>query len=216
MRYAALGLLILAAGCASIPGGVLLQGLIGSHISCEMPAEMPFPDAMTLDLGAMGGGSMKAGNAILSALGGGTIEEQLGKAVKNSGLGFRKIAADAFRSQLREAKLFGAVVDKGGNVGMSLGVSRWGLAYNAASRRVEPVLDIQATLSVPGFGTVWQGARSIADLSRDAAAVIGKVDVASLVSRPQGLAEIMNVASKDLSKQLYEDLRKNPPQLPRL
>jgi hypothetical protein len=156
------------------------------------------------------------GNSILGALGQESLELKLGKALKQSATPLRKLAADGFKGELEKAQLFGSVVNTGGNIGMALSVARWGLAYDAATKSYQPVLDLQASLSEPHWGVLWKGERSAAQLSALAKEQIGKIDITALIAKPQGYQDIMGTVARDLSRQLVEDLKANPPKLPSL
>ena len=196
-----------AFGCASLP-------LIGTFVSVNVPSELPLPDSMTLDLGPLGGSALGAGNQLLSALGGGSIQERLGQGLKPLAGPLRVAGAEAFKKQLEDAKIFGSVVHQGGNLGLSLGVSRWGLAYNPSWKRLMPVLDIEATLSAPGLGVVWKASRSVADLGAEALKQVSGLSPALLLAKPQSLNDAMGVVTAELSRQLVDDLKKNPPHAP--
>lgn len=202
--------ILLVSGCAALP---IFQSLLGQHMSVNVPAELPLPDQLTLTLGGPAGDAAKLGNSILGALGQESLELKLGKALKQSATPLRKLAAQGFKSELEKAKLFGSVVESGGNVGMAVSVSRWGLAYDAASKSYLPVLDLQASLSEPHLGVVWKAERSAAQLSALAKEQIGKVDITALIARPQSYQDLMGTVARDLSRQLVEDLRQHPPRL---
>lgn len=203
---------LLFGGCAGMPIDAALMGqLIGPHLSVSVPAEIPFPDQMTLQLGSSAGHATQLVNQALGALGSQSVEQRLGSAVKNSGIPFRSMAAEAFRKQLEDAKLFGSVTHDNGNLSVALGVSRWGLAYDEASRRLLPVLDIEASLTAPGLGVVWKASRSVNDLGADVLGKVSALSPAVLVSKPQGFGDAMGIVASELSRQLVDDLRKNPP-----
>lgn len=202
-------ILLVLAGCAGLP---LIGELIGSRVSVSVPSELPLPDTMTLELGGAVGKAAGISNQVLSALGSESVEQKLGRILKENAWPLRKAGAEAFRRELEDAKLFGSVVNQGGNVGISLGVSRWGLAYNSESRRLEPVLDLEATLTEPHLGVVWKARRSVKDLAAPVMQKISTLNVASLLAKPQGLQEALGQVSVELSRQLVDDLRKNPPQ----
>lgn len=198
--------LVLVSGCAGIQ-------LIGRLVSVAVPAEIPFPDVMTLQLGPSAGSAAALGDQVMGAMAGESIEQMLGRTLKQDSSPLRRAVALEFQRQLEDSKLFGSVVESGGNVGISVGISRWGLAYNSSTARLEPVLDIEATLSAPGLGVVWHASRSASDLS---ASVLQKASVlsrANLVSKPQGFNDVMKLAASDLTRQLVDDLRKNPPRV---
>lgn len=199
--------LILTA-CAALP---LAQALMGQRVSVTVPRELPLPDRVTLELSGQASEAAKLGNLLLGALGQGSVEERLGAALKQQAAPLRKAGALAFRQELQKAQLFGSLVDEGGNVGLSLGVGRWGIAFDPASKSYQPVLDMEATLSEPHLGVVWRASRSAAQLSADAKKLVGKVDLAKLAANPAGLNDLMGVVTRDLSRQLVEDLRQNPP-----
>lgn len=203
--------LTLLTACAGLP---ILGQLIGPLVSVSVPAEIPFPEQMILQLGP-GAGIAGLADKALGALGQGTLEQRLGAAVKNSGIPFRSLAAEAFRKQLEDARLFGKVTHGQGHVSLSLGVARWGLAYDPLSKRMLPVLDLEATLSAPGLGPVWKASRSARDLSGAILAQVSKLDVSQLALKPQGLGDVMGIVSTELSRQLVDDLRRNPPRVDR-
>src|SRR6266581_1054101 len=99
------------AGCA---GMAVLTELIGSRVSVTVPSEIPLPDTMTLELGAAAGKVTGISNQFMSALGQESVEQKLGRTLKEKALPLRKAGAEAFRKQLEEAKLFGSVVYEGG------------------------------------------------------------------------------------------------------
>ncbi len=202
--------LTLLTGCAAAP---LFQALIGQRISVSVPAELPFPDAVTLSLGGQAGEAAKLGDALLGALGQEGLELKLGKALKKSASPLRRLAAQGFKDELVKAQLFGSVVESGGNVGMAVAVSRWGLAYDAKTKNYLPVLDLKASLSEPHIGVVWKASRSAAQLTALAKEQVGKIDITALIAKPQGYQDIMALVARDLSRQLVEDLRQNPPRV---
>jgi hypothetical protein len=206
-RLALLAAATFAAGCASLP-------LIGQFASVNVPSELPLPDTMVLELGGQAGKAMGLGNRLLGALGGESIEQRLGRSLKESAAPLRRDGAEAFKKQLEDAKLFGSVVNQGGMLGISLGVSRWGLAYNAATSGLEPVLDLEATLSAPGVGTIWKASRSVKDLAAPVLAGLSGLNAASLLTKPQNFHDAMAQVAVELSRQLVDDLKKNPPHNP--
>lgn len=202
--------LVLLSACAALP---LAQALIGQRVSVTVPGELPLPEDLTLELSGQASEAAKLGNVLLGALGQGSLEQQLGKALKAQAAPLRKAGAQAFKQELQKAQLFGSVVEAGGNVGFSLGVARWGIAFDKASQSYQPVMDMEAVLSEPHWGVVWRGKRSAAQLSADAKKLVGKVDLAKMATQPQSLSKMMELVARDLSRQIVEDLRQNPPSI---
>lgn len=203
----------LLAGCAALP----ILGQLGlQRMSVSVPSELPFPDELTLKMGGAASKATALSDAALAALGQESVELQLGKALKKAALPLRQRAAQGFREELEKAQLFGSVVETGGNVGMAISVSRWGLTYDPATKGYQLVLDLQASLSEPHWGVLWKGERSAAQLSALAKQQIGKIDITALIARPEGYQDLMGIAARDLSKQLVDDLKANPPKLPSL
>ena len=199
---------------ASLLGGCAALPLIGGHLSVNVPSEVPFPAEMTLQLGGSAGQAAALSNRVLGALGQASVEQSLGNKLKESALPLRRSTAEQFKSQLEAAKLFGSVQHEGGNLGIALGVSRWGLAMNPANGNLEPVLDMEASLSAPGLGVVWKASRSAKDLGADVMKRASSLGLAQLGARPAGYAEAMNLVLFELCRQLVDDLRKNPPKAP--
>ena len=194
--------------CAALP---LAQALMGQRVSVTVPSELPLPDTLTLELSGGANEAAKLGDVLMGALGQGSLEDRLGAALKQQAAPLRKAGAKAFHDELAKAKLFGSLVEEGGNVGLALGVGRWGIAYDADSSSYQPVLDLEATLSEPHLGVVWRGQRSAAQLSAGAKKLVGKVDLVKLAARPGGINDLMGIVTRDLSRQLVEDLRQHPP-----
>jgi len=185
--------------CAGLP---LASALLGSRMSVKVPAELPFPDALTLELDPAYGGKVK----LLSLLGGVSLEKRLGALVKEQSRSLRVGGAKAFRQELEAAAPFGQVVDEGGNVGLAVGVSRFGLAWDPQAKSYGLVLDLQASLSEPHLGVVWRGTRTAKDLGADVKKLASKVDVAALLAEPQALDDLGRAAVRDLSRQLLADM----------
>ena len=207
-RLAALALAAsLWGGCAALP-------LIGQHLSVNVPAELPLPDAMTLQLAGPAGKATDLSNKIMGLLGKGSVEENLGAKLKQTAAPLRRSAAEEFRRQLEASHLFGSVKHEGGQLGLALGVGRWGLAVNPLSGALEPVLDLEASLSAPGLGVVWKASRSAKDLGASFMQKVSGLGTAQLAANPARFSEMMNMVSAELSRQLIDDLRKNPPKAP--
>jgi hypothetical protein len=199
----ALGLL---AGCAVLP-------LAGQYVSVNVPAEAPLPEALTLQLGGAAGQAAGVASQVMGLLGQENLEKTLGKKLKESAAPLRRAAADGFKKQLEAAKIFGSVKNEGGQLGIALGVGRWGLALNPQGK-LEPVLDFEASLSAPGLGVVWKASRGAKDLGADVMAKAASLGLAQLAKNPAAFTELMALASADLSRQLVDDLRKNLPKAP--
>ena len=152
-----------------------------------------------------------AGLPILGQLGGGTIQQRLGQALQGQTQPLRRQGAALVRQQLQDAKIFGSVVAQGGNLGLSVGVSRLGLAYNASTGAYELVLDLEMKLSEPHLGVVWSGQRSAKDLGATVKDLAGHMDVPGLLARPDGFNSLAQAGIKDLSAQLLDDLKQHPP-----
>ncbi len=214
LTLASLLALSLSLGCAGDQGPLknLFGALIGSHISVGFPAAVPVPDEVTLDLGIQGGEATRLGQALFSAVTGETLEQKVGKAIKNAALPVRSLAAGSFRSELEKSQLFGKVTDQGGDLMLSLGVPRWGLRRDPASGKVEPIFDMEASLALPGFGTVWKATRSAAQVSQALKSKGFNLGLELVASRPKSLGDALALVATDLSQQMVEDLRKNPPQ----
>lgn len=199
-----LGLALGLSACAGLPG---LGSFLGQRISVNVGPEIPFPDTLTLQLDPSAGKGMQAADALLGRLGGGTLEERLGALLKQQSEPLRRQGAAALRQQLEQARLFGSVVEQGGNVALSVGVSRFGLAYDPASRQYQLVLDLSMTLSEPHLGVLWTGKRSAADLGAALRPYATRVNLAQLLSRPEGFNNLGQDALRDLGGQLLQELK---------
>jgi hypothetical protein len=211
MRRTLFTSLFLISGCAALP---LFQTLLGQQMSVSVPSELPFPEEVTLQLSGQAGEVAKFGNVLLGALGQDSLETKLGKSLKQAAAPLRKVAAQRFKQELVDAKLFGSVVEQGGNIGMAISVQRWGIAYNEATKFYGPVLDLRASLSEPHYGVVWKADRSAAQLSQGVMEQVNKLDLAKLASNSKSYQDVMALVVQDLSHQLMEDLRQNPPKIP--
>ena len=98
-----------------------------------------------------------------------------------------------------------------GNLGLSVSVSRLGLAYNAATGAYELVLDLEMKLSEPHLGVIWSGQRSAKDLGAGVKGLAARMDVAGLLARPDAFNSLAQAGIKDLSAQLLDDLKQHPP-----
>jgi hypothetical protein len=202
-----LGILALAlAACAG-----LNLSLIGKNVSVRVPTEIPFPDTLTLVLDPQNQQLLGLGDRALGLVGGGSVEQRLGQLLKDQTLLLRKEGAASFRDELEKSGLFGSVVTQGGTVGFSVGVSRFGLAYDGPSRSYHLVLELEAQLSEPHLGVVWKGHRSVEDLSPAAKAEAHQVNLAGVMAQPESLHRFNHWVVGELSRQLVDDLRKNPP-----
>jgi hypothetical protein len=206
--FLSMTLAVALSACAMLPIGT---AVLGQQVSVTLPAEIPMPDAVTLELDPAVGRGVKLASAITQALGGGSLEDRLGGLIKQQSAGLRQQGATLFKQKLEAAKLFGPIVSDGGNVGLSLGVARYGLAYSSVTYQYQLVLDVEMKLSEPHVGVIWSGKRSAADLGADVKKLSAKVDVAKLLANPKALDELSQAALKDLTVQLLEDLRQHPP-----
>ncbi|HXC63214.1 MAG TPA: hypothetical protein VNZ67_02590 [bacterium] len=193
--------------CAGLP----ILGQMLNQLSVSLGDEIPMPATLTLDLAPSAQQGLQLGNAILGQLGGGTIQQRLGQALQGQTQPLRRQGAALVRQQLQDAKIFGSVVAQGGNLGLSVGVSRLGLAYNASTGAYELVLDLEMKLSEPHLGVVWSGQRSAKDLGATVKGLAGRMDVAGLIARPDGFNNLAQAGIKDLSAQLLDDLKQHPP-----
>jgi hypothetical protein len=177
--------------CAEVGGAMpIAMSVLGSRISVDVPTAVPFPDSLVLKMDPNSAAVAAVGNSVLGALGQGSLEEKLGAVIKEQSVGLRTSAAAAFKDQLVKSRLFGQVLDQGGNVGISLGVSRYGLSWSPATQSYQMVLDVEAKLTEPHVGVIWSGTRAMKDLGADAKALATKVDVAKLVSSTQGFKDL--------------------------
>jgi hypothetical protein len=205
MMAALLGLALLPA-CAGLP---VLGSFLGSQVSVTVGDEVPFPDALTLKLAPGAGQGVQAADQVLGLLGGGSVEQRLGALLKQQTQPLRRQGAALLREQLQQMRLFGSVVPQGGNVGLTLGVSRFGLAYDAATGGYQLVMDVQMQLSEPHLGVLWSGQRSAADLSAGVRARLKGWGPTQLLAQPSAWPQMGQLALKDLSGQLLQDLKKH-------
>jgi hypothetical protein len=198
--------------CADLGGVIPIAAvLVGQQVSVKAPDELPFPDLVTLKLDPNASTAARLGNSVLGALGQTSLEDKLGQVLKAQTTELRRQGAAAFKQELIESKLFGHVVDSGENVSFSLGVSRFGLSWSPATQSYQLVLDLEAKLIEPHVGTVWSGVRSMKDLSADTKALATKVDVVKLIADAGSFHGLVQASTKELSLQLLDDLRRNPP-----
>jgi hypothetical protein len=195
-------------GCAAsqVPTEVL-RTLMAKHLVVSLPEEAPFPNQMTLSLSGAAGQSADLGNQMLETFGTSSLEQKIGAAVKNSGTPLNRQISGHFARELRSAGLFAGVTSSGGDAQLVLSVTRWGLAWDDRDTRYEPILDMEATLSVPPMGVVWRNRRSVDDLSMSIKGQIAELDPAFLATQPQKLVQGLNFVAEELSRQLVEDLR---------
>jgi hypothetical protein len=206
-RVSWLPVLLLLGACAGLP---VLGQWMGPFVSVSVPSEIPFPQPMILELGPAAGAAALADQA-LGLLGSQSLEQRIGTAVRNVSAPYSAMAAEAFRKELEDSKLFGSVTHGQGTVSISVGISRWGIAYDESTKRLLPVMDLEASLSVPGLGNVWKASRSMKDLGAEALAALPTLSPAMLASNPQGFSAALASVTAQLSRQLVEELRKNPP-----
>jgi len=195
------------AACAGLP----ILGQMLNQLSVSLGNEIAIPGTLTLDLAPSAQQGLQLGNALLGQLGAGTVQQRLGQALQGQTGPLRRQGAALVRQQLQDAKIFGGVVAQGGNLGLSVGVSRLGLAYNGSTRAYELVLDLEMKLSEPHLGVVWSGQRSAKDLGANVKGLAGRLNVAGLLSQPNTFNSLAQAGIKDLSAQLLEDLRQHPP-----
>lgn len=210
------GLVLLGTGCGGDQvrntASYIFQSLVGSHLSVGFPSAIPVPDEVTLDFGIKEEDkAARLGAALFAAVAGETMEQKVGRAVKSAALPVREMAAGSFRKELEAAQLFGKVVNDGGDLALSLGVPRWGLRRNRDSGAIEPVFDMEASLSLPGVGKVWSASRSAAQVSQAVKDKGFDLGLEMIAAKPRRLSEVLSVVSADLSRQLVQELRDNPP-----
>ena len=184
-----------------------LRTLLAKRLIVSLPEEIPFPNQMTLTLSGLAGQTAAISNQMLESFGTSSLEQRIGEAVKNSGVSLRRQTAELFARELRATDLFAGVTASGGDAQIELKVTRWGLAWNDSSGRYEPVLDMEASLSVPPLGVVWRGHRTASELSTALSTQIFDLDPTLLATRPQKLTQALNQVTEDLSRQLVEELR---------
>jgi|GEM_PF-3818645 hypothetical protein len=194
------------AGCAGLVLGQLLN-----QLSVTLDSAIPFPDNLTLQLAPQPGQALAVGDALLGRLGGSSVEQRLGEELKAQTQVLRQQGAAMIRQQVQDSKIFGSVVERGGNLGLSVGVSRFGLAYNAASGGYQLVLDLEMKLSSPDLGVIWSGQRSAANLTGDVQRLASRVDLSSLLAQSNSFNSVAKAAVRDLSGQLLDDLKQHPP-----
>jgi len=198
-------------GCSGAEvGRWAFQRFLGAQVHCQVPAALDFPDNMVLDLGQDDTAAGRIGGVFAAAMLGGSVEAKVGKALKQAALPLREKAAVALQAQVVQAGLFGTVDTAQGDVRLGWGVSRWGLSKDA-SGQIQAVLDLEATLSVPGLGVVWRGTKSAADLGREAKEKASGLSLAVLAGGPKSYEDVMNVCLNDLGGQLLADLAQADP-----
>jgi len=186
------------AACAGLTLGALL-----GRLSVTMDREIPFPGTVTLQGPPAAGG---LGGSVLAGLGDNLVERQLGGLLQGQTADLRRQAAALLRGQVESAGIFSKVLDQGGDLGLSVGVSRYGLAFSDG--RWQLVLDLEMKLSEPRLGVVWSGRRSAADLSADLKQVAGHVSASHVLAEPGSLDRLATAAFKDLASQLLDDMRR--------
>jgi hypothetical protein len=189
----------------------IFHSLIGQHVNVQVPTALDFPDTVVLDLGVDDTAAGRIGSVFAGAMLGESVESKVGKAVKAAAAPLRSTAADALRRQVVDARLFGQVATDAGDVRLGWGVGRWGLVYNKEESRLEPVLDLEATLSVPGLGVLWRGKRSAADLGADAKEKAAGLSLAVLAGGSKSYQDVLDVMVQDLGGQLLDDLARAKP-----
>lgn len=206
MRWmAGLAALVLA-GCSGAEiGRWAFQRYLGSHIHCQVPAALSFPDKVVLDLGQDETAAGRIGSVFAGAMLGGSLEAKVGKAVKQAALPLRESCAKSLQKQVADAALFGAVDTAKGDVSLEWGIGQWGLRKNKEGD-IETVLDLEASLSVPGIGVVWRGRRSAADLGKEAKEKAMGLSLAALAGGPTEFQDVLNVCLRDLGGQLIAEL----------
>lgn len=199
-----------ALACASV-GKYAFQSLIGQHIGVQVPAQLDFPDEVVLDFGQDDTAAGRIGSAFMGAMLGGSLEEKAGQQLKKAAAPLSTLAAAALKQQVVKAQLFGRVSTEPGDVRLGWGIGRWGLTYDKKTSKLEPVLDLTATLSVPGLGTVWRGSKSALDLGAAAKEKAAGLSLAVLAGGPKSYQDVMDVMVQDLGSQLLADLAEAKP-----
>jgi hypothetical protein len=199
-------LALCAAACAA-----LNLNFIGKDIVVTVPSEIPFPDAPTLVLEPRYQQALSMGDKVLGAVGGGSVEQALGRILKDQTVPLRREGAESFLAEILKSGLFKDAVYQGGNVGFSVGVSKYGVAYDASSGSYRLLLELEAQLSQPQIGVVWTGKKSVDDLSPAAKAEAQKIDLAGVMARPESLHRFNQYVVGELSRQMVEDLKQHPP-----
>lgn len=192
-------------------GRYVFHSLVGKHVAVQVPAALDFPDTVVLDLGVEDTAAGRIGSVFAGAMLGESVESKVGKAVKAAAAPLRTAAAGALQRQVAEAGLFGAVATDRGDVRLGWVVGQWGLRLDRATSKLEPVLDLEATLGVPGVGVLWRGRRSAADLSQAAKEKAAGLSLAVLAGGPKTYQDVMDVMIQDLGGQLLDDLAKANP-----
>src|SRR5258706_16291117 len=85
-----------------------LRTLVAKHLVVSMPAEIPFPNDVTLvlDQGSTTGQATAFGNQMLQAMGSSSLEQKIGRLVRQSSSSLRRDTAEAFARELRGAAIF--------------------------------------------------------------------------------------------------------------
>lgn len=214
-RWIPAGLLTLAflAGCS---GGqatrFIFQSLVGQHVHVQVPGALDFPDTVVLDLGQDDTAAGRIGGMFAAAVMGESLEDKAGKAVKAAAAPLRVSCADALRKQVVDAQLFGTVDTEPGDLRLGWGISSWGIRMNRDSGRLEPILNLTATLSVPGVGVVWRASRSAADLGQAAKEKAAALSLAVLAGGPKTYQDVLDAMVLDLGGQIIVEMTRNPPQ----
>lgn len=185
----------------------VLRTFLAKRLVVSLPEEVPFPNQMTLVLSGVAGQSAALGNQMMESFGTSSLEQKIGEAVKNSGVSLRRQTSELFARELRATELFAGVTNSEGDAMMAIRVSRWGLAWDDASSRYEPIFDIEASLSVAPVGVIWRSQRNVRDISTSVRSAIFDLDPNLLAVRPQKLTQALNLVTEDLSRQMAEELR---------
>jgi hypothetical protein len=209
----AAALLALAAlqGCAGSPlERQALATLISQHLVVSLPESCPAPDQLELELPPSPTGSLAS--VLRGSLDASQLSHKISQAVSRSLQGPGRLASQAFAYSLRSSGIFAAVLvgDEAGasQAKIDLRITRWGLAYDADNQRYRPVLDLEASLSVPVAGVVWRATRDVTDLSPGMQSGDFRLDPMILVENPEALNQALDRVAKDLCAQMVADLSK--------
>jgi hypothetical protein len=210
-RVGAWALALLLVGCSGAEvGRWAFKNYVGAHIHCQVPAVLDFPETVVLDLGQDDTAAGRIGGIFATAMLGESVEAKVGKVVKQAALPLRQSCASALQRQVLNAALFGTVDTAQGDVRLGWGVSQWGVR-KTADGRIEPVLDLQASLSVPGIGVVWRATRSVQDLGQAAKEKAQGLSLVVLAAGPKQFQAVLDACVNDLGGQLLADLAEADP-----
>ena len=189
-----------AAGCATT-GGLVLAQYLGSHITLAIDKNIPFPDELSLEgfeegeVGQLG----SFANEILGRMTGASLNRRVSDMIAKNSESHRETLVSAFKKELIKKAVFGAVVDEGGDVGLKLRVERYGLkAIQGDFSEIKPILELRATLVVPGIGNIWENSFNVPEYTNG----LKKASLDFILGGNKGFEQLFESAAKEASEEL--------------